>query len=47
MLAIGLLYIALVMFMHVPFIHYLSNTSDMKGCLIMSNAFSAPNEMIM
>ena len=33
MLAIGLLYIALIVFRYVPCIHDLSNTLNMKGCV--------------
>jgi hypothetical protein len=45
-LALGLLYIAFIMSRYVPRIPDLSNTFNMKGCCILSNAFSASNEMI-
>ena len=47
MLAVDLLYIAFVMFRYVPCIPDLSKTFTMKGCWILSKAFSASNEMIM
>ncbi|CAO2592693.1 hypothetical protein LEMLEM_LOCUS6899, partial [Lemmus lemmus] len=46
MLAVGLLYIALIMLRYDPCIPALSKTFIMKGCCILSNAFSASNEMI-
>jgi hypothetical protein len=45
MLASGLLYIAFTMFRYGPLIPDLSKTFIMKGCWILSNAFSASNEM--
>ena len=47
MLAIGLLYIAFIVFRYVPYIPDLSKTFNMKGYWILSNAFSASNEMMM
>ena len=47
MLAVDLLYIALIMFNYIPCIPALSKTFIMKECCILSNAFSASNEMIM
>ena len=47
MLAVGLLYTALIMFRYIPCIPALSKTFIMKGCCILSNAFLASNEMIM
>ena len=47
MLAVGLLYIAFIMFRYVPYIPALSKTFIMKGCYILLKAFSASNEMIM
>ena len=46
MLAVGLLYIAFVIFRYDPCIPNLFNTFIIKGCWILSNAFSASNEMI-
>jgi hypothetical protein len=46
MLAIGLLYIALIMFMCVPYISAFSNTFNIKGCCILSKAFIASNNVI-
>ena len=47
MLAIGLLYIAFIMFRFVPCIPAFSKTFIMKACCILLKAFSASNEMIM
>ena len=47
MLAIGLVYIAFIMFRYDPVIPVLSKVFIMKGCWILSKAFSASNEMIM
>ena len=47
MLAVGLLYIAFIMFRYVPCIPVLYKTFIMKGCYILSKAFSASNEMIL
>ena len=47
MLATGLLYTAFIMFRYGPWIPDLSKIFNMKGCWILSNAFSACNEMIM
>ena len=46
MLADGLLYIAFIIFRYDPCIPNFSNTFIIKGCWILSNAFSASNEMI-
>ena len=46
MLAVGLLYIAFIMFRYVPCIPVLSKTFIMKGCCILSKAFLASNEKI-
>ena len=46
MLAVGFLYIAFIMFSYVPVIPDLSNSFFMKGCWILSKAFSASSEMI-
>ncbi|ERE65456.1 hypothetical protein H671_xg20225 [Cricetulus griseus] len=46
MLAIGLLYIAFIMLRYVPVIPDFSKTFIMKGCWILSKAFSASNEII-
>ena len=47
MLATGLQYIAFTMFRYGPWIPNLSKTFIMKGCWILSKAFSASNEMTM
>jgi len=47
MLAIGLLYIAFIIFWYAPWIPDLSNTFNMNECFILSEDFSASNEMIM
>ena len=47
MLAVGLLYIAFIMFKYVPCIPALSKTFTMKGCCILPKVFSASSEMIM
>jgi hypothetical protein len=47
MLATGLLYLTFMMFRYVPWIPYLSMNFNMKWFYILSNAFSASNEMIM
>ena len=47
MLAVGLLYIAFIMFKYVPCIPALSKTFIMKRCCILSKALSGSNEMIM
>ena len=47
MLASCLLYIALIVWRYRPWISDLSKTFIMKGCWILSNAFSASNKMIM
>ena len=47
MLAIGFLCIAFTMFMCGSWVAVLSNTFIMKGCWILSNDFSASNEMTM
>ena len=46
MLVVILLYIAFIMFRYVACIPDLSKTFIMKGCWILSKAFSASNEMI-
>ena len=46
MLASGLLYIDFTMFRYVPRIPDISKTFKMKGCWILSNDFSASNEII-
>jgi hypothetical protein len=46
MLATGLLYIAFTMFIYGPWTPDLSKTFIMNGYWILSNAFSASNEMI-
>ena len=46
MLAVGLLHTAFIIFRYVPCIPYLSKTFIMKGYWILSNAFTASNEMI-
>ena len=46
MLAVGLLYIVCIIFRNEPCIPNLSKTFIIKGCWILSNAFSASNEMI-
>ena len=46
-LAVGLLYIAFIMFRYVPCIPDLSKTFIMKGGLDFVECFSASNEMIM
>ena len=46
MLAIGLLFIAFIIFRYAPSIPSFSNTFNMNGCCILSLAFSASNEMI-
>ena len=45
-LAIGLLCLAFIMFQYISCIHDLSKTFNMKGCYILSQPFSASNEMI-
>ena len=47
MLAVVSLYIAFLMYRYVPCFHALSNTFIMKGCCILSKAFSTSSEMIM
>jgi hypothetical protein len=47
MLFIGLPYIDFIMFRCEPWIPDLSNIFNMKECYILSNDFSASNEMIM
>jgi hypothetical protein len=47
MLAIGFLYIVFIMFRYVPCIPDPSKAFNMKGYWILSNAFSASNEVIM
>jgi hypothetical protein len=47
MLAIGLLYIAFIMFRYGPRIPDLSKTFIMNGRWLLSNAFSASNDVIM
>jgi len=47
MLVIGLLYVVFIMFRYGLWIPDLSDTFTMKGCCILSKAFSAFNEMIM
>ena len=47
MLAVGLLYIAFIMFRYGTWIPVLSRTFNIKGCRILSNAFSASSEMTM
>ena len=47
MLVVSLLYITFIIFRYVPCIPDLSKTFIIKGCWILSNAVSAPNEMIM
>jgi hypothetical protein len=47
MLATDLLYIALIMFSYVPCMPDFSNTFNIKGCWILSKAFSAFNKIIM
>ena len=47
MLAIGLLFIALIMFKYVLCIPDFYNTFNMKRCQILSKAFSETNEIIM
>ena len=47
MLAVSLLYIAFIMFKYETWIPVLSRTFNMKGCWILSNAFSASSEMTM
>jgi hypothetical protein len=46
-LAVGLLYIAFIMFSYALYITDISKTSTIKRCWILSKAFSASNEMIM
>ena len=46
MLAVGLLYIAFIIFRYDPHKPNLSNTLILNGCWILSNAVSASNEMI-
>jgi hypothetical protein len=47
MLAVGLLYIAFIMFCYMPWISDLPISFNMKGYFILLKVFSAPNEMIM
>ena len=47
MLAVGLLYIAFIILRYVADIPDFSKTFIMKGCWILSKAFSASSEMIM
>jgi hypothetical protein len=46
MLSVGLLYIAFIMFRYVPWIPDLYKTFSMKGCYIVSKAFSASDSVI-
>ena len=46
MLAIGLLYIAFIMFSYLPCIPKLSNTFNMKVCWVLLKAFPPSNVMI-
>ena len=46
LLAIDLVYIAFIIFRHVPVIPVLSKIFIMKGCWIVSKAFSVSSEMI-
>ena len=46
MLATVLVYIAFILFRYGPSIPDLSMSFIMKGCWILSNAFSAPNDII-
>ena len=45
-LAVGLLYIAFIIFKYVPCIRDLSKTVIIKGCWILSSVFSASNRII-
>ena len=47
MLAANLMHIAFIMFRYVPCISDLSMTFIMKGCLILSKAFSVSKEIIL
>jgi len=47
MLPTGLLYIVFIMFRYEPCIPNFSKTFNMKGCSILSKAFSTSNETIM
>jgi hypothetical protein len=47
MLAVGLLYIAFIMFSYIPWISDLLKIFNMKGYCILLKVFSASNEMIM
>ena len=44
---IGLLYAAFIVFQYSPYITDLSKNLNMKGCWVLSKAFSASNDMIM